>query len=150
MKEVIAVIRPGCLGATKKSLEDKGYNSMTIIPVEGRGKQGGLACPLADIDPEMVRAESKRGISLCTATKKLVPTDPKYALESDSKLTRPVAWLPKKLISVVVATDADVESVVSAIIESNRTGNIGDGKIFIVPIEETYHIRTGKIGEEAV
>ncbi len=50
----------------------------------------------------------------------------------------------------VVVDDKDCESVLSAIIEAANTGNIGDGKIFIYPVEETIRVRTGERGKDAI
>ena len=60
-----------------------------------------------------------------------------------------VDLLPKVKLEIVVS-DEMVEKVVQTIIESARTGNIGDGKIFIIPIEEVIRVRTGERGEAAV
>ncbi len=60
-----------------------------------------------------------------------------------------VDFLPKLKVEVVV-TDAQVESVIAAIIKGAKTGKIGDGKIFVMPIEEAIRIRTGEQGEAAV
>lgn len=57
--------------------------------------------------------------------------------------------LPKIKVEIV-ARDCDVDKIVAAIIESARTGAIGDGKIFILPIEDAIRIRTGEKGEEAI
>jgi nitrogen regulatory protein P-II 1 len=54
-----------------------------------------------------------------------------------------VDFLPKVQLSVL-ADDAQVQAVVDAIVEAARTGRIGDGKIFISPIEEVIRIRTGE------
>ncbi len=51
--------------------------------------------------------------------------------------------LPKMELEVVVS-DAVVEEVVRAIVETARTGEIGDGRIFIQPVEQAYNIRTGE------
>src|SRR5208337_3330044 len=55
-----------------------------------------------------------------------------------------VDLLPKTLIEIVVR-DAEVDSVVATISESARTGKIGDGKIFVLPVEKSIRIRTGEI-----
>jgi len=60
-----------------------------------------------------------------------------------------VDLLPKVKIEIV-AKDEDVEKLVNAILESARTGAIGDGKIFILPVEEAIRIRTGEKGENAL
>ncbi len=60
-----------------------------------------------------------------------------------------VDFLPKIKIEIVVKEE-DVEKVVEAIIQNARTGKIGDGKIFIMPVEKVIRIRTGEEDEEAI
>jgi len=60
-----------------------------------------------------------------------------------------VDFLPKTRIELVVA-DAQVKVIVEAIIKGARTGKIGDGKIFVSPVEEAIRIRTDERGESAV
>ncbi|MDD2388293.1 MAG: P-II family nitrogen regulator [Desulfobacterales bacterium] len=60
-----------------------------------------------------------------------------------------VDFVPKIKIEVVVEATL-VSRVVSAIIEHAATGKIGDGKIFVLPIEEAVRIRTGETGNEAI
>jgi len=60
-----------------------------------------------------------------------------------------VNLLPKIQLIVVVA-DADEERVVGAIEEAARTGEIGDGKIFVSPVAEAVRIRTGERGDAAI
>ncbi len=60
-----------------------------------------------------------------------------------------VDFLPKIKLEIVL-TDDLVEKAVQIITRSAKTGNIGDGKIFIYPIEEAIRIRTGETGEKAV
>jgi nitrogen regulatory protein P-II 1 len=60
-----------------------------------------------------------------------------------------VDFVPKVKIEVVVA-DSQAQSVIDAIEKSAKTGRIGDGKIFVTPIEQAVRIRTGEQGEEAV
>ncbi|MGD8859363.1 MAG: P-II family nitrogen regulator [Myxococcales bacterium] len=60
-----------------------------------------------------------------------------------------VDFVPKVKIEVVVA-DAQVSQVVEAVERAAKTGRIGDGKIFVSPIEEAVRIRTGERGEDAV
>jgi len=54
-----------------------------------------------------------------------------------------VSLLPKVQIELVVA-DSVVEEVISAIAKAARTGEIGDGRIFVLPVEHAYNIRTGE------
>ena len=60
-----------------------------------------------------------------------------------------IEFAPKLKIEVVVADDM-VEKAVDAVREAARTGSIGDGKIFILPVEEVVRIRTGETGEAAI
>lgn len=60
-----------------------------------------------------------------------------------------VDFLPKIKLEIVVG-DAMVEKVTNALIESCQTGRIGDGKIFVLPVEQAVRIRTGETGEAAI
>jgi nitrogen regulatory protein P-II 1 len=60
-----------------------------------------------------------------------------------------VDFLPKVKIEVVVANHL-VDKVVSTIAASAKTGSIGDGKVFVMPLGEAVRIRTGETGESAV
>jgi nitrogen regulatory protein P-II 1 len=60
-----------------------------------------------------------------------------------------VDFLPKVKFEVVV-TDALVEKAIAAISASAKTGKIGDGKIFVLPIENAIRIRTEEVGENAI
>jgi len=60
-----------------------------------------------------------------------------------------VDFLPKMKIETAVAEDR-VELVVEAIVRAAATGNIGDGKIFVSPLDEVIRIRTGETGPEAI
>ena len=57
--------------------------------------------------------------------------------------------LPKTELEIVT-NDADVENIVQTIINTAQTGDIGDGKIFISPVEDVVRIRTGERGEKAI
>ena len=60
-----------------------------------------------------------------------------------------VDFLPKVKVEVVVRSD-DVERVVEAIVAAAKTGKLGDGKIFVTPVEQVIRIRTGETDESAV
>ena len=60
-----------------------------------------------------------------------------------------VDFLPKVKIEVVMP-DGDVDRCVEAIVKAARTGKIGDGKIFVTPVEQAIRIRTGETGDDAV
>lgn len=60
-----------------------------------------------------------------------------------------VDFLPKVKIEVVVS-DGDVDKVIEAIQSAAKTDRIGDGKIFVLPMQEVIRIRTGETGSEAI
>ncbi len=60
-----------------------------------------------------------------------------------------VDFLPKIKLEIVV-TDELVDQVIESIVDSANTGKIGDGKIFVLPLEEAVRIRTGERGPAAV
>jgi nitrogen regulatory protein P-II 1 len=60
-----------------------------------------------------------------------------------------VDFLPKVKVEVVLADDM-VETAIEAIISAARTDKIGDGKIFVSPVEQVIRIRTGETGEDAI
>lgn len=60
-----------------------------------------------------------------------------------------VDFLPKVKIEIAVTDDA-VERVIDAIVKAARTGKIGDGKIFVMPVEQMVRIRTGETGDAAI
>lgn len=122
MKEIIAVIRPKKMNEMKKALDSLGFPSLTAVPVLGRGKQKGLAGE--------VNIEYRPGIL-------------------DNPKLSGMKYIPKRLLSVVVP-DSAVDSVLKALIQVNQTGQIGDGKIFICPLEDAVRVRTDETGNSAV
>lgn len=58
--------------------------------------------------------------------------------------------LRKKVRIEILVNDDFVDKTVEAIVEGARTGNIGDGKIFVMPVEECIRIRTGEKGNDAI
>jgi nitrogen regulatory protein P-II 1 len=60
-----------------------------------------------------------------------------------------VDFVPKVKLEIIVPEDS-VRQVVNAIVEAAKTGRIGDGKIFVTPVDEVIRIRTGETGEDAI
>ena len=118
MKEVMAMIRINKINATKKALNEVGITSFTATGrVLGRGKG------LIDIKIlEGAKAGRQEAISL-------LGEGPRLSI--------------KRLITVIVS-DNFVERTVKAIMDANQTGKAGDGKIFVLPIEEATRVRTGE------
>ena len=60
-----------------------------------------------------------------------------------------VDFLPKVRVEVL-AEDSEVQSIVETIVEAARTGAVGDGKIWVTPVEQVIRIRTGERGDDAI
>jgi nitrogen regulatory protein PII 2 len=124
MREIIAIIRRHRLQETKAGLLGIGIPALTIVSVEGRGKQKGLPGWNYELDPTLTEVEEKNtGVSM--------------------------RFIPKRMIYAVV-DDEEVPKVVETIIRTNQSGHIGDGKIFVCPLEDAVRVRTGENGEQAL
>ena len=122
MKEVMSIIRPNKINATKRALSDAGITSFTATgKVLGRGK--------GVVDYRILQG-AEEGYQ-----------------EAIGLLGQGPRLVPKRLLTVVV-TDDKVKLVVDTIIKTNQTGNAGDGKIFVLPVLESYRVRTGETGDE--
>ncbi|AGF56838.1 nitrogen regulatory protein PII 2 [Clostridium saccharoperbutylacetonicum] len=127
MKEVMCIIRLNKVNKTKEALAEAGFPSITCRKVLGRGKKS--------IDKALLEAYMEAGE---------VP-----ASSYGENLSERGRLIPKRLITLVVKDD-EVKNVVDTVISVNSTGTPGDGKIFVLPVEETYRVRDGKAGEEAI
>jgi nitrogen regulatory protein PII 2 len=123
MKEVLAVIRMNKMNETKQALADAGFSSFTARKVAGRGK--------GRVDYQLLQG-AVDGHE-----------------EAISQLSPGPRLIPKRLITVVVP-DKSASTVVKTIIEINKSGNPGDGKIFVLPVREAVRIRTGEQDDEAL
>src|SRR6059058_2543917 len=56
---------------------------------------------------------------------------------------------PKIKLECVVA-DGDVQTIVDTVLKHGRTGAVGDGKVFVLPVDQSYRVRTGESGEEVL
>jgi nitrogen regulatory protein PII 2 len=122
MKEIIAIIRPKKVGPTKDALEKLGFPSITAISVLGRGRQRGIAGELNfEVRPEIIVQGKSGGMK----------------------------YIPKRLLSIVVR-NGDVDAVIKTIVDVNQTAQIGDGKIFVCPVNNAVRVRTDEQGETAV
>lgn len=60
-----------------------------------------------------------------------------------------IDFVPKIKVEIIVR-DADRDQAVDAVIQAAKTGKIGDGKVFVIPVDEAVRIRTGETGESAL
>ena len=130
MKEVMCIIRLNKITKTKNALSESGFPSFTCRKVLGRGKKS--------IDEIL-------GLQSIVEVNEEIITSP-YHAESFSEKSRLV---PKRLITLVV-NDDDVKRVVDIVISSNSTQSPGDGRIFVLPIDESYRIRDGQKDTESI
>jgi nitrogen regulatory protein P-II 1 len=87
------------------------------------------------------------GLNVVNVTGRGVQKGVTYVGRAGEKHT--IDMLPKVKLEMVVR-DADTERVVSIITEAARTGNVGDGKIFVYPVAQAIRVRTGERGEEVI
>jgi nitrogen regulatory protein P-II 1 len=115
MKLIIAIIQPSRLEAVKAALSEVEVFRLTIMDVQGFGRQKG-------------HAEVFRGHEVAVN-------------------------LLRKVQLQIAVNEEFVEPTIEAIIKGGRTGKtgeIGDGKIFVLPLEDCIRIRTGERGKEAI
>jgi nitrogen regulatory protein PII 2 len=126
MKEIMAIIRINMVNPTKTALANSGFPAFSCRKCLGRGKKS--------VDMGIVESVLQNGTSLENAV--------------GEHLTEYSRLIAKRLFTIIVEDDK-VDEVVSIIIDTNQTGNPGDGKILVMPIMEAYTVRTGESTNEA-
>jgi len=123
MKEVMAIVRMNMMNKTKRALSDAGITSITGREALGRGK---------GIVDFKVLDGAEKGYE-----------------EAISQLGQSQRLIPKRIITIIVP-DKLVGLTVKTIIKTNQTGKSGDGKIFVMPVEEAFRVRTGESGNSVL
>ncbi|WP_252381668.1 P-II family nitrogen regulator [Desulfovulcanus ferrireducens] len=126
MKEVIAIIRQNMINRTKDVLVEAGFPAFTAAKASGRGRR--------PVDFELLQA---------------INEDPSESADVLPTLAQGGRLIPKRLLYVVVPDDK-VTDLVNLIIKTNQTGSPGDGKIFVLPMDDVIRVRTGESGDKAV
>jgi nitrogen regulatory protein PII 2 len=121
VKEILAIVRTSRVGPTKNALAAAGFPGFTCIPCLGRGKKL--------VDPGVLKLIMESGELPLTA-----------AGESMTEASRLV---PKRLF-VVAVEDHRVNDAVDVLIAVNSTGHPGDGRIFVLPLADSYSVRLGQ------
>lgn len=135
MKEVVVIIRINKVNATKKALVEVGYPGFTTFKVMGRGK--------LVTDPAVFAERKKKLMALSD------PEDPQVE-EQVIEFLDDTMLCPHRLFTILV-NDEDVPAVAEALIKANKTDyNVGDGKIFVLPVADVVRVRTGERGEAAL
>ena len=70
-------------------------------------------------------------------------------LSKTGKIEQGIHYLPKRMVTMFV-NDEDADRVVALLVKTNQTGEIGDGKIFVGPLETVERVRTGETGQEVL
>ncbi|MFZ5995650.1 MAG: P-II family nitrogen regulator [Thermodesulfobacteriota bacterium] len=128
MKEVMAIIRINKINPTKQALADAGFPAFTAIKGVGRGRR--------PVNFEILQAMNMN-------------ENPSDSVEVLPTLSQGGRLIPKRIISLIVP-DETVSDVIQNIIKVNKTGNPGDGKIFVMPIDDVVRVRTGETGAKAI
>jgi len=123
VKEVIAIIRMNMMNVTKRALADAGISSLTARKVMGRGQ--------GNVDYQVLKG-AEAGHE-----------------EAINQLGPGPRLIPKRMLTLVVP-DEKVPLVVKTLIDTNQTGNPGDGKIFVLPVLDAVRVRTAEVGEVAI
>lgn len=122
MKEVMAIIRQSNVNKTRDALAEGGYPSLTCKRCMGRGRSAGLT----ELGNEFIG--------------QIIEKMPPEEIEHISEASRLIS---KRLI-IIVVEDSQAEEVAEIITQANSAGKPGDGKIFILPIEDNYIISSGE------
>lgn len=120
MKEIMAVIRMNKMNVTKRALAEADIPSFTARKVMGRGK--------GQVDFMLLQG-AQAGHE-----------------EAINQLGPGPKLIPKRMLTLVVP-DSLVSLAVKTIISVNKTGQKGDGKIFVMPVSDAIRIRTGESGD---
>ncbi len=122
MKEVMAIIRMNRMNETKRALAAAGFTSMTATGhVLGRGK--GI------VDHGLLKAADAGN---------------EYA----AAMLGQAPQLRNKRMILMTVSDGDVKKAVDTIVSVNQSGMAGDGKIFVLPMSESFRVRTGESGDD--
>lgn len=133
MKEIMAIVRMNNVNKTKKELEKAGYPSLTCRKVLGRGKKA--------IDYEIYSGRA-------------IPNTHDNPLNEElfshaSRVGQLHTLMPKRLFTIILR-DEDVKPVIDIFMKINSKGNPGDGKIFVIDIDEATSIHTLETGDAAI
>jgi nitrogen regulatory protein PII 2 len=112
------------VNATKEALIDAGFPAFTVRKVLGRGK--------GNVDYRVIHG-AENGAPEAIAR-----------LKDDGPML-----IPKRMMSLVVP-DESAPKIIETLIQANKTGQRGDGKIFVLPVDDAVRVRTGERGNAAL
>jgi nitrogen regulatory protein PII 2 len=124
MKQIIAIIRMNKVNPTKQALIDAGFPAFTVRKVLGRGK--------GNVDFRVING-AENGAPEAIAR-----------LRDDGPML-----VPKRMMTFVVP-DETVPKLIETLVQVNKSGQRGDGKIFVLPAADAVRLRTGERGAAAL
>jgi nitrogen regulatory protein PII 2 len=122
----MSFIRVNKVNETKRALAENGFPAFTCRKCLGRGKKS--------IDADLLNTVLAAG---------------ELPLSNIGEHVTEATRLIAKRFFTLIVEDQDVQKVVDVIITANQTGNPGDGRVFVLPIQETYTVRNGEPTKEA-
>jgi len=142
MKMVMAYVREEAFEPIRSELLELGFPCVTVCAAQGSGRQ------------EVAGAGGSAGASAGAA----VGASAGAAVGAAVGASAPVGELAARRRSYLrsnvkiecAVSDGDAPTIVDTILRHARTGSIGDGKVFVLPVEQAYRIRTGEAGEDTL
>ncbi len=126
MKEILAIIRMDMIGKTKQALVEAGFPCITARKVLGRGKKS---------VSYRVAGDGMNFLSDTVDSQDLAPGGHRL--------------IPKRMINIMME-DAELQKCIEVIMEINSKGHPGDGKIFVMDLDDAIRVRTGEKGTAAL
>ncbi|WP_028585311.1 P-II family nitrogen regulator [Desulfogranum mediterraneum] len=123
MKEIVAIVRMNMMNRTKAALTEAGVDAFFANEAQGRGV--GL------VNRELVQG-AEQGYE-----------------EASALLGEKGNLYPKRMVTIVVDDDK-VDGVVAVLIAANQTGKAGDGRIFVLPMDDAARVRTNERGMASI
>jgi len=153
IKMVVAMLRPEKLGDVKQAIAEVGAPSITVTNVSGSGDDRDIKMVVAMLRPEKLgdvkQAIAEVGAPSITVTN-VSGRGSQPAKKGQWRGEEYTVDLHQKVKIECVVADVPAMDVAEAIREGANTGEPGDGKIFIMPVDEAVQVRTGKTGPDAV
>jgi len=136
---VIAYVREETFEPIRSELLERGFPCVTVCAAHGSGRQE----TAASVGARAVAPVGGDAVASAGADAIASSSGGELAAQRSSYLR------PNVKIECAIA-DSDAPTIVDTILRHARTGSIGDGKVFVLPVEQAYRIRTGEAGEDTL
>jgi nitrogen regulatory protein PII 2 len=148
MKLIIAVLREDRVEDTREALETVGVSGITFLHVTCRGQQKGRIS-VREMGESLSRSMRMQLVGALPdeGSPDAGSGDSRLLIHKDTEIA--IGFLPKRML-IIVAYEEEVNRIVQVIVNSNQTGQHGDGRIFICPMISAIRVRTGEQGDKAL